>query len=182
MNWWHFGGVVMVIFLATLQGRAGRIGPFWLIVLALPSTILHELAHFLVALVTGGRPTGFSIIPRAREVAIAGVQRKVWVLGSVNFAPTNISAFPTAIAPLFFLPLGAVLFQRWFAWFPATVASVAGLYFSVYLLVSASVLSWQDIKVALSHPVSLAGYLGGAAFVFWFYDDLRPLLAFVGHG
>lgn len=31
---------------------------------ALPSTIFHELTHFLAALVTGGQPTGINLIPR----------------------------------------------------------------------------------------------------------------------
>jgi hypothetical protein len=31
---------------------------------ALPGTLLHEMSHFLVAALTGGRPSSFSVIPR----------------------------------------------------------------------------------------------------------------------
>src|SRR6185369_580953 len=62
-SWHHFAGLLLVILLAVLQARVGRAGAFWQICWALPGTTLHELAHLLVAAVTGGRPVGFSIIP-----------------------------------------------------------------------------------------------------------------------
>ncbi|HJV34908.1 MAG TPA: hypothetical protein VJ604_07565, partial [Geomonas sp.] len=92
--WHHFAGILLVIVLAVLQERIGRAGAFWQISWLLPGTILHELSHLLLGAVTGGRPVGFSIIPRR-----AGQGR--WVLGSVTISrPGVISALPSALAPL----------------------------------------------------------------------------------
>ncbi|WP_243688956.1 hypothetical protein [Geotalea toluenoxydans] len=53
----HFAGILLTIFLATMQERVGRAGSFRLILFALPGTILHELAHFVVASSPAADPT-----------------------------------------------------------------------------------------------------------------------------
>ena len=46
--WHHFAGLLLVILLAVLQGRVGRIGAYWQICWALPGTILHVyFRHFI---------------------------------------------------------------------------------------------------------------------------------------
>jgi len=109
--WHHFAGLLLVILLAVLQGRVGRIGTRWQICWALPGTLLHELSHLLVAAVTGGRPVGFSIVPRRQT---EGASRGVWVLGSVTISrPGPLSALPSALAPL---ALNAVAYYLYLGW------------------------------------------------------------------
>lgn len=61
--------------------------------LQLPGTLCHELAHFLVGLLTFARPASLSIIPRR---AANG-----WQLGEVRLANARwYNAAPTALAPL----------------------------------------------------------------------------------
>lgn len=160
-RWHHFAGVLLVIALAVLQARVGRAGAFWQICWALPGTLLHELSHLLVAAVTGGRPVGFTIIPR-RD----GPGR--WVLGSVTISrPGPVSALPSALAPLF-LNLGAYyLYLQWGGWFPADLVHTLLMYLAIYVFCYSSVPSGQDVKVALSSPGGVLLY-GGAGAVGWY--------------
>lgn len=163
--WHHFAGLLLVILLAVLQGRVGRIGTFWQICWALPGTILHELAHLLVAAVTGGRPVGFSIIPRRDG---AGGSGERWLLGSVTISrPGPVSALPSALAPLALNAVAYYLYRGWGRWFPLDLPHTLLMYAAVYLFCYSSIPSGQDLKVALSSPFGLLLYtaLGAGA---WF--------------
>jgi hypothetical protein len=162
--WYHFAGLLLVILLAVVQGRVGRIGTFWQICWALPGTILHELAHLIVAAVTGGRPVGFSIIPH-RDGYRGG-----WVLGSVTISrPGPVSALPSALAPLALNAVAYYLYRSWGRWFPLDLPHSLAMYAAVYLFSYSSIPSGQDVKVALSSPVGLLFYaaLGGGAWFLW---------------
>ncbi len=167
----HFIGVLLIIFLAATQGRTGRAGSFWLICYALPGTILHELTHFLVALVTGGRPCGFSIIPRQREGVLSdGSTRRVWVLGSVSLGNAGIfSAVPTAIAPLGLIVIAWFLYRHWFSWFPADTSHTIFLYLVIYLFCYSAIPSRQDLKIAFSSFPGILLYGGLAGLFICFY-------------
>ncbi|HJV34833.1 hypothetical protein, partial [Geomonas sp.] len=125
-------------------------------------TILHELSHLLVGAVTGGRPVGFSIIPRR-----AGQGR--WVLGSVTISrPGVISALPSALAPLALNVVAYYLYRHWWSWFPADLPHTLLMYVAIYLFSYSSIPSGQDFKVALSSPLGVAFYASltcGAWFV-----------------
>lgn len=166
-QWHHFAGVLLVIFLAVLQGRVGKVGPFWQICWALPGTLLHELSHLVVAAVTGGRPVGFSIVPR-REGGHGGVER--WLLGSVTISrPGPVSALPSALAPLMLNLVAYFLYLQWGKWFPADLPHTLFMYAGIYLFSYSSIPSGQDMKVAVSSPfgVLLYGTLGAAGWYMW---------------
>ena len=158
--WHHFAGLLLVILLAVVQGRVGRIGSFWQICWALPGTVLHELAHLIVAAVTGGRPVGFSIIPHR--------DRGGWLLGSVTISrPGPISALPSALAPLALNAVAYYLYRGWGGWFPMDLPHTLAMYAAVYLFAYSSIPSGQDLRVACSSPAGVLLYscLGGGA---WF--------------
>jgi hypothetical protein len=160
--WHHFAGLLLVILLAVVQGRVGRIGTFWQICWALPGTVLHELAHLIVAAVTGGRPVGFSIIPR-REGSRGG-----WILGSVTISrPGPVSALPSALAPLALNAVAYYLYRGWGRWFPLDLPHTLAMYAAVYLFAYSSIPSGQDVRVAVSSTAGLMLYtvLGAGA---WF--------------
>lgn len=83
-----------------------RIFHRWRYVYALiwwPSTLAHELSHFLVGLFLGANPVNFSALPR-RESKSGRL-----VLGEVSF--TNLrwwNRMPTALAPLVLMPLPGI--------------------------------------------------------------------------
>lgn len=67
-------------------------------VFTVAGTICHELAHFLVGLLTGARPGAFTIVPRR-------VGRH-WELGSVTLTRVRwYNAAPAALAPLLIIAL-----------------------------------------------------------------------------
>jgi hypothetical protein len=136
-----------VILIALLHRQICRHGSFLLVVSNLPSTIMHELAHFVVALLLGGHPTGFSIWPSRHH--------NRWQLGSVTARLTTLSALPTALAPLFWLPAGYALFLHRHSLGGDSLQLMSTIYLAVYLCLSAAIPSWQDLKVALSHPLSM---------------------------
>lgn len=160
-RWHHFAGVLLVIAMAVLQARVGRAGAFWQICWALPGTMLHELSHLVVAAVTGGRPVGFTIIPR-RE----GGAR--WVLGSVTISnPSPVAALPSALAPLLLNAVAYYLYVGWSGWFPADLLHTLFMYVAIYLFSYSSIPSGQDLKVAVSRPGGVLLYGGAAALCFW---------------
>ncbi|HBA87344.1 MAG TPA: hypothetical protein DCZ75_04940 [Geobacter sp.] len=166
-RWHHFTGVLLVISLAVLQGRVGRAGAFWQICWALPGTLLHELSHLVLAAVTGGRPVGFSVIPR-REAGSGATAR--WVLGSVTISRSGpVSALPSALAPLLLNVVAYYLYVGWGGWFPADLPHTLLMYVVIYVFSYSSIPSGQDVKVALSSPagVLLYGLLGGVGWYLW---------------
>lgn len=116
-------------------------GPAWFI-LRLPSTLLHELAHFLVALVLGARPSRLSLIPR--KLPNGGYQ-----LGAVEFSARWTTAGLVALAPLF-CGLASMLV----AWELARAqdAFAPGIWF--VLSAAAGRPSSADWGLALRYPVS----------------------------
>jgi hypothetical protein len=129
-----------------------------IIVFYLAGTICHELAHFLVGLITLARPTSFSVIPRR-----SGAE---WTLGSVQFANLRwYNAAPTALAPFLILAL-PLLVAGWrvahpwsFRWSDAAIA----------LLLAPQFLSFwpsrQDWRLALASWPYLVLAGGG----YWFH-------------
>ena len=113
---------------------------------------MHEMAHFVAAFLTGGRPSSFSVWPRR--------EGKGWVLGSVSAVPTILSAVPTALAPLGWLVLGYYTRVFWNirpVWVPEySIVAV------LYACSAACTPSRQDIKVVLKHPFSLLLWVGTA--------------------
>lgn len=162
-RWHHVLGILLVISLTLLQRKLGRAGAFWQICWALPGTVLHELSHLVVAGITGGKPTGFSIIPRR-----AGSRR--WVLGSVTISrPGPISALPSGLAPLLLNVAAYFIYRQWRNWFPADLSHTLLMYATLYLFCYASIPSRQDLNVAVSSPSGLFLYtvLCGAAWYLW---------------
>ena len=167
----HFAGIVLAATLGALQGRTDRMGSIWTVLVRLPGTFLHELSHLVVAIVTGGRPAGFSVIPRRTVgVTAAGGQRPVWVLGSVTITnPSIIAAFPTGMAPLLLIPLAWFLFRHWFVWFPPDLPHTLLMYAAVVVCCGSSVPSAHDFTVAFSRPLGVVLYitLGVGAWLVW---------------
>jgi hypothetical protein len=126
-------GAVLIISVSKYAGM-------WMYSLvALPGTLAHELAHFVVALVLGARPSFPSLVPIRTEHG--------WRLGSVTFRVGRLRALPIALAPFVLLPLAL-----W--WAGSFLQSTSWpLYFLhvwvVAALVTASLPSKADFKLAL---------------------------------
>ena len=107
--------------LALVIRALARRHPFFFL-FTLAGTICHELAHFVVGLVTFARPASLSVLPRR---AVGG-----WQLGSVTLARVRwYNAAPSALAPLLLLML---------PWWVAALRVAPGWRFH-----------WSDVGLAL---------------------------------
>lgn len=133
--------VLLVVQFATMK----RIAALWL--LQLPSTIAHELSHWLVALVLGCRPSRLSLWPKRLD-------DKTWQLGAVTFTPGTFTAGFVALAPVWVL--GTATY--WILWLrpeadPGTefLAGLAGGITAWGCLPSST-----DVSIALRYPAGTA--------------------------
>lgn len=118
---------------------------------ALPSTFMHELTHFLAAIVTWGKPVGFSLLPQR---GATGYQ-----LGQVTIAnPTWFNRGLISLAPLLLVPLTLVVLQ---GLVPVRVTFWPGILYA-YLLASmiyGCFPSRTDWRMATKSPIGLLGAL-----------------------
>ena len=144
-------GAMLIIYVCRYAGM-------WIYALiALPGTMAHELAHFVVAFVLGARPAFPSLLPVRTQ--------RGWRLGSVTFRVGRARALPIAMAPLVLAPLAL--------WWAAVVLHPAQppLYFLhvwiVAALFSASLPSTTDFKLALP-ALGVLALLAVITAVAWF--------------
>jgi hypothetical protein len=105
------------------------------------SVTLHELMHYIVSLLTFGKPIKFSILPKRDEEG--------WVLGSVVSSNVNfINAPLISLAPLLLLVIAYIVFLNFFSFVEINFINIVVYYFLLYILISNSIPSFQDIKVA----------------------------------
>ncbi|MEO6065556.1 MAG: hypothetical protein ABIP49_07265 [Lysobacterales bacterium] len=120
-----------------------------------PGTVLHELAHWLVAKLLVGQPTSLSVVPVRAE--------RGWRLGSVGMRQVRwFNALPIGLAPFLLAPL-AVL-----ALFQAGRFEAAGWAHWALLYVAASAAasclpSLTDWKLVASRPLGALFYAAVAA-------------------
>ena len=136
---------------------APRLGMWLYAAVALPGTLMHELAHFIVALLLRAQPEFPSLVPRR----IAGG----WRMGSVAFRAGPVRAAPIALAPLLLFPLAwwwtvAVMPRVTWPWL-AAAAWIAGA------LLSACLPSPADLRLARPALLGL-GVIAVIAAALWF--------------
>ncbi len=129
---------------------------FWLFsLLVLPGTFCHELCHWTLGHLLGGRPTGFSILPRR--------EGRGWVLGSVTLGNLRwYNTFFIGLAPLLLLPMAYGLLLWRLGGTPRFGWAEAGMIYLLANLVFGAIPSGQDLKIAAKSPIGwllLAGLL-----------------------
>jgi hypothetical protein len=146
--WWAWLAVASVL---ALQRVARRMGLWPYAAFALPGTVAHELAHFVVALVLAGDPRLPRLWPQRTEHG--------WRLGSVTFRAPWWRAGPIALAPLLLMPASL-------AWLLAFVVDARGGWLALHAwiagtLLSAALPSRADLRIA----APFIALLGAAAVV-----------------
>jgi hypothetical protein len=117
---------------------------YWQCLSLLPSTLLHELSHYVLAHATGSQPTPMDLVPRK---TVQG-----WTLGAVSFVPRPWTAAFVALAPLSLMGVAYALLmtagQNSLEW-----ELVKGAAFASAL--QGSIPSRTDWRVAASYPLGL---------------------------
>lgn len=125
---------------------------------ALVGTVLHELAHFLVGVVTGAKPVSLRLFPQRTAQG--------WVLGSVTFEQvTLLNAAPVAFAPLLLFALAPILGLYWAA--PAARDGSWWMWlFATYVCANALDAGWPS-RADVSMGANSALMYGAAAGAIW---------------
>jgi hypothetical protein len=143
ISMWDVACTLVALAIIRLSRHAGM----WIYALvALPGTLAHELAHFIVALVLFAHPRFPSLIPVRME-------RGGWRLGAVAFRANFARAMPIAMAPMALAPLAL-----WWAgtFLHAATWPLYGLHaWVVAAMITASVPSREDFKLALPALIAL---------------------------
>lgn len=156
---YHWDGVsrsalAAIVSLMLLQRLSMRLGMWAYALIALPGTLAHELAHYVVAVLLRARPQFPQLWPERVG--------STWRLGSVTFVAPWWRAMPIAIAPIVLLPASLwwaseLTFEAsggWF-WLHAWIAAS---------LASASLPSRTDLRLALP---AIAAVAAGLVLYFW---------------
>jgi hypothetical protein len=119
---------VLAVAVATAAIRlSGRAGLWCFAFAALPGTLAHETAHFIVAWLLGGEPAFPSIVPRRTATG--------WHLGEVRFRAGHVRAMCVGLAPLLLMPLAL----WWMAIFVAT--SAPGVWLALHAWICGALLT-----------------------------------------
>lgn len=131
-----------VIVILTLLLVTRRLGVIYFVT-TFPVTLAHELMHLLLGFLSYGQPCGFRVWPRR---AANG-----YVLGSVSCRNVRwYNGLFIGLAPVLLLPCAlALLIWRLHA-VPEVDATEAVWAYAVACLTTASLPSWQDLRVALA--------------------------------
>lgn len=135
---------------------SSRLGMWPYALMALPGTLAHELAHFIVAWLLAARPSFPSLVPQRSE--------RGWRLGSVAFRAGMLRSVPIALAPFALAPLALVWAVQLLA--PSAWPMAAVHAWIVAALVSASLPSSADMRIALP-ALAVIAVLAGAALLLW---------------
>ena len=142
----NFFGIVFIIAANNLRDRLLQSNKDHFVFLAYcASTFFHELSHFIASLITFGKPTSFSLLPKK----IQQEDRTLWILGSVGSSNVNfINAPIIGLAPFSLLGVAFFVWNEFFRYFEINIFSVFSFYLILYLLISNSLPSMQDYRVA----------------------------------
>jgi hypothetical protein len=132
---WAWAAVVAVL---AVQRIARRFGLWAYAAIALPGTLAHELAHYVVALLLAADPRLPRLWPQRVEQG--------WRLGSVAFRAPWWRAGPIALAPLLLMPASL-------AWVVVFVADARDARLALHAwiagtLLSAALPSRTDLRIA----------------------------------
>ena len=132
--------------------------------IALPGTLVHELCHFVAALLLNGQPRGFSVMPRR------GPKGELQ-LGSVRIGNLRwYNCVPITMAPLAGILLIHPLYTLWDSYMPTDWYL---LKFWLLISIATSIVpSSVDIRLALSEPLGLGFYLIVLVSAVWVYYSL----------
>lgn len=149
---WHFAGIVLIIMLAQFKNSLLNRGGIWSVFFwGIMDTLPHEMAHWTIASLTGGRPHGFSIIPkRIPYTDVNGDSKILWDFGSVRAFVTFYNAAAIGMAPLILLGGAFLTYTYYFEFMSNEWWSILLFYWILYVFIANSIPSTQDFKVAAS--------------------------------
>jgi hypothetical protein len=135
--------------------------------------LAHELSHFIVSLLTLGKPVGLTVIPVRKELLLEEKRYIYWEFGHVVSNNTNfLNSFYIGLAPLLLVPVAYWIYVSFFEYIPFNGFSILFLHILVFVLLFNSLPSKTDIRVAFS---SVLGVLVNIFILTMFYLNFNHI-------
>jgi hypothetical protein len=114
--------------------------------------VFHELAHYLIALLLGGRPKRFSVWPKRMADG--------FLFGQVVCARINaFNALPIGIAPLSLLPLAWLIHQKFYLYLQPTSWNYIAYLFLMVIVIENALPSSADWRLVRQYPMGMFGWI-----------------------
>ena len=147
-----FLGIVLVVFLNNIKHKLLQSKNYFLVFLmGFFTTLPHELAHYIVALILGGRPFGLYLFPK--KVEAGGYIH--WTFGSVNAYVNSFNGFFIGIAPIIWLVIGYFVAKYYFYYVDVSFFSVILFFLIEWILIENGLPSKTDLDIAFSSSVGV---------------------------
>lgn len=152
MNIWHLSIIdfvfISLFFKARERFMSSTLG-VWLFYF--PGTFLHEMSHFLMALILGARPKFPFLFPK-KDIDGSIVLGRVQTISAKWY-----NSFPIAIAPLSLMIVAFFFQKHYFSYFDFSFLSALLYFYLLIVLIDSAIPSTQDIRVAISGLNLLGG-------------------------
>ncbi len=137
-------------------------------------TFFHELAHFLVSLVTFGKPYWFSVIPHSEINKESG--EKMITLGHVKSSNVRWwNVFFISMAPFLLLPLSYYVYLHFFDYIEMNLWTLILYVFTIVSLLFSSIPSGVDFKNVFNRdlPANIIIPVIFGAILYLYYTEMH---------
>ncbi len=186
----QYFGLVFLVFAERLKNKAMYSqNEFFVFLTFYSSVLMHELSHYVFSYISGGYPKNLTVVP-VRNSYIGSNNNKIvsWEFGYVKSQNINfINSAIIGMAPLSLLMVGYFVYMDYFVYLEKSAINYFFYYVLLFSLISSSIPSVTDFKVAFSRPASILFSAGIFIFLYFnfnfimevFYDFKKNLFYIV---
>jgi hypothetical protein len=145
----------------------------------LMGTLFHELSHFILSLVTYGKPFWFSIIPSSGFDK--GTGERTITLGHIKSKNVQWwNVFFISMSPLLLMPLSFWVYENFFNYFEVGLWSLFLYIFTIVSLLFSSIPSDVDFKNVFNKHTPINLLIPSLFFAIWFFIEEKYILEIGG--
>lgn len=162
-----FFAIIFAAIIGKLK-EASKQNIFYVWLMYLVGTFFHETSHFLVSLISNGKPSWFSIIPK--KVINKENGKKYYALGYVtNNNITWYNSFVISMAPLLLVLLSFLVYKNFFIFVPQNIFTILIYVFLIVALVFSSIPSSVDFANVFKSGNVITKVSAGTLLLYFIY-------------
>ena len=136
--------IVLAAIIGKLKEKSKQ-GLFTAWIMYFTGTVFHELSHFILSILTFGKPTWFSVFPS--KSVDSRTNRVSYTLGYVESSNMRwYNVFFISMAPLLLLPLSFLVYSNFFIYFEQNLLNIFLYIFLIISLLFSSIPSNIDFE------------------------------------
>ncbi|PAF53815.1 hypothetical protein BKH42_03545 [Helicobacter sp. 13S00482-2] len=135
-------------------------------------TFLHELFHFLMALMLRAKPRISFLFPK--KMSDGSI-----MLGRVETSYSWWKALPISMAPLLLLIVVYMVLRAYFLFFGFSFFSCAFYLYLAFVLIDSAIPSKQDFKIAFCSPMGVFLWIFIGTLIYNYYNYLDPRMFYL---